>query len=399
MKDAAAWVARLCRALRRAGVPCTLTESRAALDALDELDAEDPLDLFFGLRAVLLDDVAHRPAFERCFWRAWRGESGERRGDEEGLHVKDARATADGGDGDDSDDEASAGEREGAALERLRAGSWREGTDEPPADDEGEPEERRAARALYSPREALGRRELATLTPAELREAERAFERLRLRLSARRSRRTEPARRRGHVDLRRSLRAALRHEGELVSLARRRRRLERPRVVLLCDVSGSMERHARFLLRLLLSAGRERDVEAFVFGTRLTRLTGKLRRGTPGRRLEAIAEAVPDWSGGTRIGASLATFVERHGRSLLGQRTVVVVLSDGLERGDVAPLERAMRTIARRSRRVVWLNPLLASPDYEPSARGMAAALPWIDDFVPGATLDDLRELPELIRL
>ncbi len=397
MKDAAAWVARLCRALRRAGVPCTLTESRTALDALDELDPEDPLDLFFGLRAVLLDDVAHRPAFERCFWRAWRGESGERRGDEEGLHVKDARATADGGDAPGGG--AADGEREGAALERLRAGSWREEADEPPTDHEGEADERRAARALYSPREALGRRELDTLTPGELREAERAFERLRIRLSARRSRRTEPARRRGRVDLRRSLRAALRHEGELVSLARRRRRLERPRVVLLCDVSGSMERHARFLLRLLLSAGRERDVEAFVFGTRLTRLTGKLRRGTPGHRLEAIAEAVPDWSGGTRIGASLATFVERHGRSLLGQRTVVVVLSDGLERGDVAPLERAMRTIARRSRRVVWLNPLLASPDYEPSARGMAAALPWIDDFVPGATLDDLRELPELIRL
>lgn len=395
MKDRAAWVARLCRVLRRAGVPCTLTESQAALEAIDELDPEDPLDLYFGLRAVLLDDVAHREAFARCFWRAWRGASDERRGDEEGLHVKEARAVA-------GDEGPGQGRREGgeerAALERLRAGTWREGDGEPPPGREEDAEET-AARALYSPHEALGRRDLGTLSPGELREAERAFERLRLRLSARRSRRTEAAKRRGRVDLRRSLRAALRHEGELLRLARRRRRLERPRVVLLCDVSGSMERHARFLLRLLLSAGRERDVEAFVFGTRLTRVTGELRRGTPARRLEAIAEAVPDWSSGTRIGTSLAAFVERHGRSMLGQRTVVVVLSDGLERGDIEPLERAMRAIARRSRRVVWLNPLLAGDDYEPTARGMAAALPWIDDFVPGASLDDLRRLPDLVRL
>lgn len=392
MKDRAAWVARLCRALRREGVPCTLTESHAALEALEELDVEDPLDLFFGLRAVLLDDVAHRRAFERCFWRAWRGEA-ETGADAEGdLHVKDARASADGGRDEPED--------EGAALERLRAGSWRQ-VAEAPADGEAgdDPEERRAVRALYSPQEALGRRDLGGLSPRELREVERAFDRLRLRLAARRGRRMEPAKRRGRVDLRRSLRAAVRHEGEPLRLARRRRKVERPRVVLLCDVSGSMERYARFLLRLLLSAGRERDVSAFVFGTRLTRLDRALRRGTPTRRLARIAEAVPDWSSGTRIGASLADFVERYGRSLLGRKTVVVILSDGLERGDVEPLERAMRTIARRSRRVVWMNPLAGSPDYEPTARGMEAALPWVDDFVPGATLEDLRRLPGLLRL
>ena len=394
MRDRAAWVARLGRALRREGVPCTLTESRAALEALDELDVEDPLDLFFGLRAVLLDDVAHRPAFERCFWRLWREET-EGHADADGdLHVKDARASA--GDAREAPEEHD----RGPALERLRAGSWRRGGEAPTDDDAGDgPEERRAARALYSPQETLGRRDLGGLSPRELREVDRAFDRLRVRLAARRGRRMEPTTRRGRIDLRRSLRAAVRHDGEPLRLARRRRRIERPRVVLLCDVSGSMERYARFLLRLLLSAGRERDVSAFVFGTRLTRLDRALRRGTPARRLERIAEAVPDWSSGTRIGASLADFVDRYGRSLLGRRTVVVILSDGLERGDVEPLERAMRTIARRSRRVVWMNPLAGSPDYEPTARGMEAALPWIDDFVPGGTLHDLRRLPELIRL
>lgn len=389
MRDRAAWVARLCRALRREGVPCTLTESHAALEALDALDADDPLDVFFGLRAVLLDDVAHRDAFERCFWRAWRGEAEEGAGPEGDLHVKDARAAGD----------ATPPAGDGPALERIRAGSWRHGSEAPEESEGDGDEEPRAARALYSPNEALGRRDLGGLSPRDLREAERAFERLRLQLAARRGRRTEPSKRRGRVDLRRSLRQAVRHEGELLRLARRRRKLERPRVVLLCDVSGSMERYSKFLLRLLLSAGRERDVAAFVFGTRLTRLDRSLRRGTPARRLERIAEAVPDWSSGTRIGTSLAEFVERHGRSLLGRKTVVVILSDGLERGDVAPLERAMRTISRRSRRVVWMNPLAGSADYEPSARGMEAALPWIDDFVPGASLDDLRKLPELLRL
>ena len=108
---------------------------------------------------------------------------------------------------------------------------------------------------------------------------------------------------------------------------------------------------------------------------------------------------MPDWSSGTRIGASLSAFLERHGRSMLGSRTVVVILSDGLERGETAPLERAMRGIARRSRRVVWMNPLAGSPEYEPEARGMQAALPWVDDLVPGATLEDLRRLPALLRL
>lgn len=388
-EDPAAWVARLARALRRRGVACTPTETAAALDALPHLDREDALDVYFGLRAVLLDDEAQRPAFDRCFWAAWR-RGGEDAG-EAGLEVSRSDR---GGPGDPPPAEGD----DGATLvERLQAStSAREGGP-PPGFEAGHGEEV-AVRALYSPNETLGRRDLGALGPRELREAERAFDRLRIRLSARRGRRTEPARS-GRVDLRRSFREALAHDGELLRLARRRRRLERPRIVILCDVSGSMERYSRFLLRLLLSAGRERDVEAFVFGTRLTRLTRRLRRTSPARVLDRVAAAVPDWSGGTRIGACLEAFLEHHGRSLLGRRTVVVILSDGLERGEVKALERAMRGIQRKARRVVWLNPLARAPDYEPTARGMAAALPWIDDFAPGASLEDLRRLPEIVRL
>lgn len=386
--DPAAWVTRLARTLRGHGVPCTVTETTAALDALDRLDRGDALDVYFGLRAVLLDDVAHRETFDRCFWQAWRGGSPDE--GEEKLEVSRSvdRASARPGTRD----------REvGPSLaERLRASI--SGTGDRSPDRGGQDEEAVAARVLYSPHEALGRRDLGALDPRELREVERAFDRLRIRLAGRRGRRTEPARS-GRVDLRRSFRDALRHDGELLRLARRRRRVEWPRVVLLCDVSGSMERYGGFLLRLLLSAGRERDVEAFVFGTRLTRLGRRLRGRSPRRVLERVAEAVPDWSGGTRIGACLETFLEDHGRTLLGRRTVVVILSDGLERGDVEALERAMRGIRRRVRRVVWLNPLAGSTDYEPTARGMEAALPWIDDFAPGHSAEALRRLPDMIRL
>ncbi|MFW6193583.1 MAG: vWA domain-containing protein, partial [Gemmatimonadota bacterium] len=200
-------------------------------------------------------------------------------------------------------------------------------------------------------------------------------------------------------DLRRSLRQAVRHDGEILRPARRRRRVERPRIVLLLDVSGSMERYSRFLLRFLLAAGRDRDVETFVFGTRLTRLTRRLRGSRPERALDDLSRWVPDWSGGTRIGACLGRFLERHGRTLLGQKTVVVILSDGLDRGEVDDLEHAMRGIRRRARKVIWLNPLMATRGYEPEARGMKAALPHVDEFAPGHDLEALEDLARMVRL
>ncbi|HKK08229.1 MAG TPA: VWA domain-containing protein, partial [Gemmatimonadota bacterium] len=193
-------------------------------------------------------------------------------------------------------------------------------------------------------------------------------------------------------------RAAIRHEGELVRLARRVRREERPRIVLLCDVSGSMERYSRFLVRFVLALSRADDVAAFAFSTRLLRLRPG-RRARPAQAAEALAEQMEAWPGGTRIGPSLESFVREHGRRLLGRRTVVVILSDGLDRGDPAPLARAMRALHRRARKVIWLNPLLESDSYEPEARGMKAALPYVDEFAPGHSLEALRDLARMIRL
>jgi hypothetical protein len=186
--------------------------------------------------------------------------------------------------------------------------------------------------------------------------------------------------------------------GELLSFARRARAVEAPRLVVLCDTSGSMDAHARFLLAFVLSLRRAaRGAEVFAFNTELVRLTPFLVPGRLGPALDRIAAAVPDWAGGTRIGVSLARFVAEHLAPLVDARTVVLILSDGLDRGEPEQLAAAMRAIQARARKVIWLNPLLGDPRYAPTARGMAAALPFVDEFLPAHDLASLeRLLPHL---
>ncbi|HVI95715.1 MAG TPA: VWA domain-containing protein [Anaeromyxobacter sp.] len=250
----------------------------------------------------------------------------------------------------------------------------------------------------YSPAALLRKKPLETCTPAELVAMERVLARLAARLATRRSRRLVPTRGRGAPDPRRSLRRAVGTGGELLSLARRARALERPRLVFLCDTSGSMEPYARFLLAFVLSLRRAaRSTEVFAFNTELVRLTPWLARGTLGARLDRLAASVPDWSGGTRIGDCLARFVAEHLAARLDPRTVVVILSDGLDRGDPATLAAAMRAIQGRAREVIWLNPLLGDPRYAPTARGMEAALPFVDRFLPAHDLVSLERLVPLL--
>ena len=227
---------------------------------------------------------------------------------------------------------------------------------------------------------------------------ERLLARAARRLKCRPSRRLVPASGRGRVDLRRSFRRAVGTGGELVALAHRDRAVERPDVVLLCDTSGSMDPHTRFLLTFALSLKRVvRRCEVFAFNTSLTRLTPWLKPGKIGPTLDRLAAGVPDWSGGTRIGASLDEFVTRYRDTLVSAKTVVVVLSDGLDMDDPAVLAGAMRAIRERARKVIWLNPLLGDPRYRPEARGMQAALPFVEHFVPAHNLESLERLLPLL--
>ncbi len=223
--------------------------------------------------------------------------------------------------------------------------------------------------------------------------------RLAARKPRRRSRRTRPATRRGpRPDLPRTLRRALRTEGEPFQRAWRRRRTKPRRLVLVLDVSGSMGAYARSLAGFAHAAVRAgRHVEAFAFGTRLTRITPALHSRDPDAALAALGQAVPDWEGGTRIGDSLKELLDGWGRRRPLRGAVVVIASDGLDRGDPEFLGKQMRRLSRVAHRVVWVNPLKGSMRYEPLARGMAAALPHCDHFLPGHNLASLETLADVL--
>jgi uncharacterized protein with von Willebrand factor type A (vWA) domain len=250
---------------------------------------------------------------------------------------------------------------------------------------------------VASSREALRRKPFSSCTPEELAALRELIARMRLDSPRRSGRRTEPHRRGRRPDLRRSIRRSLRTGGELIEPTWRRRRTRPRRIVLLLDVSGSMAEYSRALVQFAYSASRSGgQVETFCFATRLTRITGTLRRRDPDAALAEASEAVLDWDGGTRIGEAVAEFTRSWGRRGLARGAVVVVCSDGLERGDPEVLALEMERLRRLTHRIVWVNPLKGDPEYQPLARGMRAALPFVDAFVPG---DDLASLEALARL
>jgi uncharacterized protein with von Willebrand factor type A (vWA) domain len=202
------------------------------------------------------------------------------------------------------------------------------------------------------------------------------------------------ARRSASVDLRRTIRHSLRRGGEIIDLAYRRRKIAKTRVVLLADVSGSMDLYSRFLIQFIYALQHAvGQVETLVFSTTLTRITDAMSEDDLRAALDEVARQVPDWSGGTKIGASLRSFLDRYGGELLGLRTVLIVISDGWDTGDIDVLDRAMADLQRRAGRVIWLNPLLGSPGYEPICQGMRVALPYVDVFASAHNLESLRQL------
>ncbi len=246
----------------------------------------------------------------------------------------------------------------------------------------------------FSAREVLRKKNFADYAPEEFAHARAMIEDLTWDLGRRRTRRW------GHgdgrsLDLRRALRNNVRFGGELVELPRRRRKTKPRRLVLLCDVSGSMERYTRMLHHFIhsLYGGLDNQVEAFLFATRLTRVTGQLNHRDIDRAIGEVSKAVYDWSGGTRIGDVMKTFNYRWARRVLGWGSVVLIISDGWDRGEPELLGQEMARLQRSSHRVIWLNPLAGDEDYEPLTRGMQAALPHIDDLLPVHSLASLEDL------
>jgi uncharacterized protein with von Willebrand factor type A (vWA) domain len=328
------------------------------------VDPTSRTEAYFALRAALCSSRADLPHFAEAFVAVF-------------------------GDAGLADPLGELGEIAKAALPRVSV---------PPAGDEAPATDLTPVPAAWSEEELLREKDFGAYTEAERAVARRLLARLALKAPLRRSRRTLPTRRRrDEHDLRATMRASLRHGGELFE-RRYREPGERPRrVVLICDVSGSMAPYSRMLLQYMQAcvAARSR-VEAFAFGTRLTRVTRELRGRDPDRALARASSAVDDWSGGTRIGAAIAELNRTHGRRI-GRGAVVILLSDGWDRGEPDELSEEMARLKRTAHRVVWLNPLAADPRYEPLTRGMRAALPHVDRLLPGNSIASLEALAELM--
>lgn len=243
----------------------------------------------------------------------------------------------------------------------------------------------------YSSLEGLIKKDFSEMGIEESRAVARALLLIATKIATQVSRRKKVQAKGDEVDLRRSLRRNLKYGGEMIQLVRRRRRIKKTRVVLLCDVSGSMDCYSRFLIQFMYGLQNELwGVETFVFSTSLSRITHLIRTKDIANALERISTSVLGWSGGTNIGRSLQTFNREFAPSLVTHRTVTVVISDGWDRGDVTLLEQEMKDLKRRSYKVIWLNPLLASENYKPLCKGMQAALPYIDLFLSVHNLNSL---------
>ena len=268
--------------------------------------------------------------------------------------------------------------------------------DESPAEREGAKEEKLTTG--YSPQEVLIGKDFSQLAPEDWGILERELARLLSPWARRLSRRREAASRGREMDFRRSLKRAARYGGEWVELVRRRRKIKPLKIITICDVSGSMNSSTRFLLRFLFGIQKVfEQSESFVFSTRLTRITDILKRNRWTQALADISRRVHDWSGGTQIGRCLKIFNDRYARGMTAGSTVVILISDGWDLGEPELLEKEMKGLKRRARRLIWLNPLLGTPDYRPICQGMRTALPFIDHFLPASSLKNFQDLGDVL--
>jgi hypothetical protein len=368
--DLPALVVAFGRRLHEAGLPMTPERDADFARALTLTRPVSRRRLYWTARATFVTDQAQVPTFDRVFFAVF----GEQR-DEERFDPDEARSAgtpADGGPGHDARATGDDGSDDGTTVD--------------------------VPLAMASDAERLADKSFDALEPHELAQLYRLMARLRLVTPIRRTRRFDKGRHGQHIDMRRTLRASRRTAGDPIHLARRHRREVRRRLVMLCDISGSMEPYARAYLQFLASAaGSGPNAEAFVFATRLTRLTRALASRHPERAIQRAAAAAPDWSSGTRIGDALKAFNDRHGRRGMARGAVVVILSDGWERGDPALVGREMARLARLAHRIVWVNPRVSASAFSVRAGGMVAALPYCDALVSGHSFRALGEVAEAI--
>jgi len=366
--------------LRAAGVPVTPERSAGFARALTLVRPNTRRRLYWTARAVFVSDQSHVRAFDEVFSSIF-GDAAEAESAE-------------------PDDERPAADRATAPAAQFHQGGQALGASAALRSELDEPDEREVEvpLALASDEERLARKRFDALEPDELARLYRLMSRLELATPLRRTRRYERGRHGQRIDMRRTLRSSLRSGGDPIRLVRRHRRTVRRRLVMLCDISGSMEPYGRAYLQFMAcAAGSGPHAEAFAFATRLTRLTRALASRHPERAIQHAAAAAPDWSSGTRIGAALKEFNDRHGRRGMARGGVVVILSDGWERGDPELVGREMERLSRLAHRIVWVNPRVGASQFAVRAGGMVAALKHCDALVSGHSFEALGEVVDAI--
>ena len=385
---------RFGRALRTAGLGIDLAAAIDFARALTLVEIGEREQVRAAGEAVFVRRRDDREIYDQVFDRFWRRRGLRLPGEQPMIEEPSTNGTP-----SDSSEE----QRDGTPTGELATDDALRGLpmpgDEDETDDPSDADAIVVAPDAFSSSEVLRHRDFDRMTPQELRDAERLVDLLTPRLELRRTRRYELHSHGRLLAPRTILRHSLSTGGQLTEWVWRRH-VRRPRpLVVLCDISGSMERHSRLLLRFIqaLSASSEVRTESFVFGTRLTRVTRLLRDRDRDRALARVADTVNDWAGGTRIGESFREFNLKWARRTLRSSGVVIVVSDGWDRGDPAVVAAETARLRRNCHRLVWLNPLAGTPGYQPLAAGMRAAYPYIDDFLPAGTIASLERLGEVL--
>ena len=372
------------RVLRRAGLPIGPGQVLAALNAVEAVGLGSRVDFYWTLHSVFVNRRDQRELFDQAFHIFWRNPDILERMMQ--IMLPDA-----GGAQQAAENAEEISRRLAEALNPNRDG----GDDD---EEEGEEEITFDASLTWSAGEVLRDMDFEKMSSAEVREALDAIRRMRLPIMQVSTRRFRADPSGARIDMRRSLRAALRSGSDYIPLMKRKRRTRHPPLVIICDISGSMERYSRMMLHFMHAITNDRDrVHTFLFGTRLTNVTRYLRYKDVDAALEKVGEAVVDWSGGTRIGHSVHEFNQNWSRRVLTQGAVTVLISDGLDRDEGTGLAKEMERLHKSCRRLIWLNPLLRYEGFEPKSVGIRAILPHVDEFRTIHNLDSMRDLTRVL--
>jgi uncharacterized protein with von Willebrand factor type A (vWA) domain len=376
-------VMHFARVLRAAGIPVGPDRVIDALRALEVAGLRNRDDFYWTLASLFLDRREQFELFDQAFHVFWRNP----RLLERALSLLTPHIE---GRGEDKQQKQLASRLQEPLGSRQRPGF--DNRDQAPPDVELD------ATLTHSDRERLQKADFETMTNVELAQAKQLIARLRLPIPKIRTRRLRPDPHGARIDLRDSLRASVRQGSDSIPLKRRSPQFRHPPMVILCDISGSMSRYSRMFLHFLHAITNDRDrVHTFLFGTRLTNITRHLRHRDVDIALDAATRAVEDWSGGTRIGASLTEFNLRWSRRVLGQNAVVLLISDGLDRDAGRDLADAMERLRKSCRQLLWLNPLLRFDAFKPVAMGVQLMLPHVDAFLPAHNIDSLADLASVL--